>query len=92
MYNVFVDRPFSWMFFAKVQDLPGKPFQVEQVGPAPPPNPLITCWAGVALDTESVPLVVARLAEWMALAVTPAVSRSHHCHSLLRVRVPASRR
>lgn len=31
VYNVFVDRPFSWMFFAKVNDVPGKPFQVEQV-------------------------------------------------------------
>ena len=28
VYNVFVDRPFSFMFFAKIDELPGKPFQV----------------------------------------------------------------
>ncbi|KAJ1494379.1 hypothetical protein T484DRAFT_1927353, partial [Baffinella frigidus] len=27
-YNVFVDRPFSFMFFAKLQELPGRPFEV----------------------------------------------------------------
>ncbi|EKX38771.1 hypothetical protein GUITHDRAFT_154621 [Guillardia theta CCMP2712] len=31
IYNVFVDRPFSFMFFAKIDELPGKPFKVEVV-------------------------------------------------------------
>lgn len=31
VYNIFVDRPFSFMFFAKIDELPGKPFQVEQI-------------------------------------------------------------
>eukprot|EP00281_Chroomonas_sp_CCMP1168_P029779 CAMPEP_0206253590 /NCGR_PEP_ID=MMETSP0047_2-20121206/23236_1 /ASSEMBLY_ACC=CAM_ASM_000192 /TAXON_ID=195065 /ORGANISM="Chroomonas mesostigmatica_cf, Strain CCMP1168" /LENGTH=92 /DNA_ID=CAMNT_0053679815 /DNA_START=23 /DNA_END=301 /DNA_ORIENTATION=- len=31
VYNVFVDRPFSFMFFAKVDEIPGKPFAVEQL-------------------------------------------------------------
>eukprot|EP00277_Geminigera_cryophila_P016641 CAMPEP_0179437762 /NCGR_PEP_ID=MMETSP0799-20121207/21600_1 /TAXON_ID=46947 /ORGANISM="Geminigera cryophila, Strain CCMP2564" /LENGTH=244 /DNA_ID=CAMNT_0021218913 /DNA_START=1 /DNA_END=735 /DNA_ORIENTATION=+ len=31
VYNVFVDRPFSFMFFAKIDELPGKPFQVQEI-------------------------------------------------------------
>ncbi len=31
VYNVFVDRPFSFFFFAKIDELPDKPFQVEQI-------------------------------------------------------------
>jgi hypothetical protein len=33
-YNVFVDRPFSFMFFAKLQELPGRCATPERPSPA----------------------------------------------------------
>ena len=30
-YNIFVDRPFSFMFFAKIDELEGSPFEVKQL-------------------------------------------------------------
>ena len=40
VYNVFVDRPFSFMFFAKIDEIAGKPFKVPQHSTHPPPATL----------------------------------------------------